>query len=135
MPNFSKTSINRLVTCHKDLRIIFMYVIKYFDCSILCGYRGKKSQETAFQNGYSTLHFPESKHNKKPSLAVDAVPYPINWQNINRMRLFAGFVLGVAEVLRRKKCIKSRIRWGGDWDKDTFVNDQRFNDYPHFEII
>jgi hypothetical protein len=27
------------------------------------------------------------------------------------------------------------IRWGGDWDQDGFVADERFLDMPHFELI
>jgi len=27
------------------------------------------------------------------------------------------------------------IRWGGDWNMDTYVKDQRFNDLPHFELV
>ena len=26
------------------------------------------------------------------------------------------------------------IRWGGDWDMDTYVKDQKFKDLPHFEL-
>ena len=63
------------------------------------------------------------------------MPYPINWQDINRMRYFAGFVVGIANYMYNKGLISSNIRWGGDWDMDTEVNDQRFNDMPHFEII
>ena len=27
-----------------------------------------------------------------------------------------------------------KIRWGGDWDMDTQVKDNNFDDLPHFEI-
>ena len=27
----------------------------------------------------------------------------------------------------------TNIHWGGDWDRDTEVNDQTFNDLAHFE--
>ena len=26
------------------------------------------------------------------------------------------------------------LRWGGDWDRDFQVNDNKFDDFPHFEI-
>ena len=28
-----------------------------------------------------------------------------------------------------------KIRWGGDWDRDTDLSDNRFNDLPHFELM
>ena len=27
------------------------------------------------------------------------------------------------------------IRWGGDWDSDTQVKDNKFDDLVHFELI
>jgi len=27
-----------------------------------------------------------------------------------------------------------RLRWGGDWDMDFKVMDNRFDDFPHFEV-
>jgi len=50
------------------------------------------------------------------------------------MRYFAGYVKGVATMLYKNGTIKSRIRWGGDWDSDTDLKDNTFNDLPHFEI-
>jgi hypothetical protein len=26
------------------------------------------------------------------------------------------------------------LRWGGDWDQDFEVKDNRFDDFPHFEL-
>ena len=41
----------------------------------------------------------------------------------------AGLVLGIAAVFGIK------IRWGGDWDSDNDLNDQKFMDLAHFEEI
>jgi len=27
-----------------------------------------------------------------------------------------------------------RLRWGGDWDGDTELDDNKFDDLPHFEL-
>ena len=135
MPEYNERSEARLKECHEDLQMIFYEVIKYFDCSIICGQRGEKEQNEAFEMGLSQLKYPKSNHNKSPSLAVDAVPYPVEWNNINRMRLFAGFVLGIASQLKANGFIDHDIRWGGDWDRDTFMKDQRFHDVAHFELI
>lgn len=81
------------------------------------------------------MKWPKSKHNKCPSCAVDIAPYdaspvgPVNWQDRERMTLFAGFVLATA------KQMGISIRWGGDWDKDTQVLDNTFDDLVHFEIV
>jgi hypothetical protein len=26
------------------------------------------------------------------------------------------------------------LRWGGDWDQDWEVKDNKFDDFPHFEL-
>ena len=128
MPKFGKQSRTNLHACHQDLQNLFLEVVKYFDCSILEGFRGEIGQNKAFHEGRSKLKYPESKHNKMPSLAVDVVPYPINWNDKERFYYFAGFVKGIASQLGIV------IRWGGDWDSDTQVHDQTFFDLPHFEL-
>ena len=134
MPHYGKRSMTNLKQSHVDLQRIFQEVIKYFDCSIICGHRSKAAQNKAFKERKSKLQYPKSKHNKKPSMAVDAVPYPIDWKDTKRMLYFAGFVVGISHRLYDQGKISHLVRWGGDWDKDTQVNDQRFNDYPHFEL-
>jgi peptidoglycan L-alanyl-D-glutamate endopeptidase CwlK len=135
MPKFCEKSKSNLKTCHFDLQIIFNNVIKYFDCSIICGHRNFEDQDKAYQAGLSQLKFPNSSHNLMPSLAVDAAPYPIVWTDVNRIRYFAGFVMGVAETLRLQKIITHKLRWGGDWDRDTELKNNHFNDLVHFELV
>lgn len=136
MPKFSFISRQRLDTCNNDLQILFNEVVRHFDCTIVCGQRDEKAQNDAFDNGFSKLKFPESKHNNVPSLAVDAVPYPIDWKDVQRMRHFAGWVLGIAALLYDiMGVMEHRVRWGGDWNMNTQVKDQRFDDLPHFELI
>jgi len=134
MPHFSKSSLRKLETCDPELQILFNYVIKYFDCTIVCGERGKKAQDKAFVDGFSTKQYPNSKHNSSPSQAVDVVPYPIEWRNVNRMRYFIGFVKGVAKMLKMYNAMDKEIVTGIDWDNDTILKDQRWNDLPHFQI-
>ena len=134
MPKFSKTSKERLAGCHQDLQTIFNYVIKSFDCTIVCGHRGKEEQDKAFKDGFSKVKYPNSRHNKKPSIAVDAVPYPIEWRNTNRMKYFAGYVMGIAETLKRYGAITHDLVTGLDWDDDTILKDTTFKDHPHFQL-
>jgi len=64
-----------------------------------------------------------------PSLAVDVAPYPIDWNDRERFCYFAGYVKGIA------KSLGTELRWGGDWDRDTQVKDNNFDDLPHFELV
>lgn len=129
MPNFSVSSLQHLRTCDPRLQEIFLVVINHFDCKIIQGHRDQAGQDKAFLEGTSKLRWPLSKHNTVPSRAVDAVPYPIDWRDHSRFKYFAGFVKGIAA----SKGIK--LRWGGDWDMDTDLKDQNFNDLPHFELV
>lgn len=128
MPKFSKISEDRLSTCHPDIQKVWREVIKYYDCICICGHRGEQEQNEAFESKKSHLKWPESAHNKFPSMAIDSVPYPLNWKDENQMRVFAGFVLGVATMMGIK------LRWGGDWNRDWNVDENKFNDFPHFEL-
>lgn len=120
MSEFSSVSTLRLETCHPDLQRLFNEVVKHYDCSILCGHRGEADQNAAFDSGNSPLQYPDSLHNKMPSLAVDVAPYPIDWDDIERFHHFAGFVEATALALGVK------IKWGG-----------RFKNFdgPHFELV
>ena len=132
--SYSKISNVRLNECHRDLQIVFKHVLRYFDHSIICGHRGEQEQDTAFESGFSKVRYPNSRHNSFPSMAVDAVPYPIDWNDTKRMIYFAGHVMATAKRFKEKGLITHDIRWGGDWDRDTELKDNVFQDYPHFEL-
>jgi len=129
---YSKRSEENLQQCHPDFQRLFREVLKKYDHSIIQGHRTEEEQNLAFDTGRSKLPWPKSGHNKKPSLAVDAIPYPINWstskENMYRYYHFIGYVQGMADKLGIK------IRVGADWDNDRDFTDQTFNDLPHFEI-
>ena len=128
MPYFSKKSKKRLETCDKRLQDVFNEVIKYVDCTIIEGHRDERAQDRYYEEGKTKVRYPMGRHNSKPSRAVDCVPYPIDWTARERFTLFAGFVLGVA----RRMGIT--LRWGGDWNMNFKVNDNKFDDFPHFEV-
>lgn len=92
-------------------------------------------QNAAFRSGKSKLEYPKSKHNKAPSMAVDVAPYPIDWYDEKRFHYFAGHVMGVAKILHYEGFMTHRVRWGGDWDNDTQVKDNKFDDLVHFELM
>jgi len=128
MPSFSKKSHALLCACDPRLQDLFIEVVTEFDCAILTGHRNATGQEIMFDAGLSKVHFPGSKHNSMPSMAVDVAPYPIDWNNRDRFHFFAGYVMGVAI----KRGIK--LRWGGDWDGDWETKDNNFDDLLHFEL-
>lgn len=136
MPQFSQVSKDRLFTCHFDLQILFNYVIQFYDCVIVCGYRTKAAQEKAFNEGNSTVHYP-STHNTKPCISVDVAPYEktgIDWSKL-QSSYFAGFVMGCAAMLFRSGMMKHRVRCGADWNEDMDVDDTKFWDACHFELV
>ena len=128
MPKFGSKSKERLGTCHEDLQKVFNEVIKHVDCSVLEGHRDEYRQNKLFDEGKTKVKFPMGRHNSSPSRAVDVTPYPVDWDDRERQTLFAGFVLGIARNMGIK------LRWGGDWDQDFQVVDNRFDDFPHFEL-
>ena len=129
MPSFGNASQARLATCDQRLQDVFNEVIKHFDCTVACGIRTKEDQDKAVAEGKSKTPYPKSKHNSNPSKAADVYPYPVDFNDTNRMRYFAGFVMGIAA----SKGIK--LRWGGDWNQNTQLKDNSFNDLPHFELV
>ena len=128
MYKFSNKSLSKLNTCDIRLQKLFNQVIKYYDCSILEGYRSDARQEELYNHGKSKLRAGQSKHNQQPSLAVDVVPYPLDWQDLKRFYHFMGFVKATAIAMGIE------IRCGGDWDGDNDLNDSSFVDLPHFEL-
>ncbi len=128
MPQLSKRSLGHLRTCHSDLRDVAMAVIKIFDFAVIEGHRGEDAQNEAYEKGLSKLRFPQSGHNKTPSEAVHFIPYPIDWEDRERMTFLAGHVLQAAHDLG------VQMRWGGDWDRDSEVKDNKFDDLTHYEL-
>jgi peptidoglycan LD-endopeptidase CwlK len=134
MPNYSNNSLNNLLTSHKDLVTIFTHVINYFDNTIICGHRNKYEQDKAYEEGNSQVKYPFSKHNSKPSMAIDAVTYPINWEDVNQHYYFSGYVKAVADLFYEQGKISHKVRCGADWNKNMQVSDENFMDLFHFEL-
>ena len=128
MPKFGKSSKARLATCDNRLQQVFNEVIKTVDCSILEGHRSAERQDKLFEEGKTKVKYPNGRHNADPSRAVDVAPYPIDWDDRERFHFFAGFVLGIA------KSMGINLRWGGDWNQNFEVDDNQFDDFPHFEL-
>lgn len=149
MPRYSESSQRRLITASPTLVRLFESVIRYYDNTIIQGWRSASEQLKLFKEGKSKIK-EGGKHNEVPSQAVDSAPYikgrgipwpqtPKDWNDskqrnayINDLAQFyhyGGFVQGVAAAEGID------IRWGGDWDRDNDLSDQSFNDLVHFEEV
>jgi len=144
MPSFSKKSMRRLETCAPELQHLFREVVKRSDCTVLEGLRSQERQAELYRQGRSKLDGTTKRSKHQPaadgfSWAVDVAPYPIDWRTHDdtvrvRWLSFARLVLGVADEM------SISLRWGGDWNGDWDrasdpTSDQRFNDWPHWEIV
>jgi len=126
MYKYSKKSEFNLSQCYIDLQLIFKKLLHFYDHSVICGYRNEEDQNEAFTTGNSQLKYPKSNHNKIPSLAVDVVPYPLDWGDLKRFYEMAGMVKAITYLLNKDGLIKYNIEWGGDW--------KSFKDYSHFQL-
>lgn len=120
MPKFSERSLKELATCHPDLQRLANALIEEVDFAVLKGERGEAEQNKAFDDGFSQLRFPHSKHNRKPSHAFDLSPTPIDWKNTQKFIDFGEIVMAKAKELGIK------LRWGREF---------KFKDLPHYELI
>jgi peptidoglycan L-alanyl-D-glutamate endopeptidase CwlK len=102
------------------------------DISIISGYRDPDEQNELFANGSSTVRWPDSKHNKRPSQAVDIQPYPYP-EYEPKLWGALGYIAGRAHAIAAEEGFS--IRWGGDWDRDGDLTDQNFDDLFHLELI
>jgi peptidoglycan L-alanyl-D-glutamate endopeptidase CwlK len=147
MPKYGKRSKVNLESATPALQDVFNEVIRRFDNSVLEGKRSRTRQAELVASGASKTM--ESRHLKGE--AVDSAPYPIRWpkldestkqslindgllsevkayaKSLGRWYYYGGYVLGTADAMGIP------LRWGGDWDNDREVNDQNFDDLPHFE--
>lgn len=120
------TSNSRLDTCHPKLGKLIREVDrrlskrKLIDLTVVCGHRGQAEQEQAFKDNHSTKHWPDSKHNLLPSLAVDVAPYPTDWNDAGSFSFLAGYILAVADDL------DIEVNVGALW--------KNFPDRPHVEL-
>lgn len=128
-PPLSPRSISNLSEVDPRLRALFYAVAEVIPIEVICGHRGKVDQDIAFRNRRSKLPWPKSKHNRKPSLAVDVCPSPIVWSDLEAFRRLAKAVKVVALDMGIK------IRHGADWDGDGRQGEPGEFDWPHFELV
>jgi peptidoglycan L-alanyl-D-glutamate endopeptidase CwlK len=96
------------------------------DFTVICGHRNKADQDKAYAAGHSKLKFPRSKHNSWPSLAVDVVPYPLDWKDIDAFKRLGVVIKQAWASMSEAERGGYTLSWGGDWTS--------FRDYPHWEL-
>lgn len=138
MPAFGERSKKKLATVHPDLQKVLNEAIEHFDFTIVYGSRTVEEQLELFKVGRKIVNGQwvvvgktvtkldginkKSKHNYKPSKAVDIAPWTgtIDWGNLSAFKEMADVMKAAA------KTVGVEIVWGGDWEN--------FRDYPHFEL-
>lgn len=136
MYQLGTTSKERLSTCDRRLQEIIYLAIKRspIDFGVAEGHRSTTRQKSLYDQGKSKIDGikRKGKHNFNPSQAVDLYAWvngKASW-DASSLILIAGVVYAAASELGYT------IRWGGNWDQDgEIITDQRFQDFPHFEII
>lgn len=126
---FGPQSLLKLSECDERLQRVLNEVIKIYDCSVICGHRTEADQTHAFKSGMSKVQWPNSKHNSRPSKAVDVTPHPLDWSDLKGFCYMAGIIIGTAASMGIK------LRWGGDFNMNNQLKDEKFVDLPHFELI
>ena len=103
---------------HVDLVAVVEKAIEIteVDFSVIEGIRHIERQRQLVKAGKSTTL--NSRH--ITGHAVDMVPYPVDWEDLERFELMAKAMKLAAEEL------EIPIVWGGDW--------KSFYDAPHFEL-
>ena len=120
MPSFGKRSQEKLQDCDPRIQLVLQEAIKHYDFSVLEGYRTEEKQQEYFESGASKVQYPNSKHNLCPAMAVDVVPYPIDWDNLQRFKELSKVIKTACETVG-----VDNLHWGFDlWQWDM----------PHWEI-
>ncbi len=124
MARFGYRSRLHLKTCDQRLQDLLNDVIERIDCAVLCGHRDEAAQTTAFLSGVSEVQWPDSRHNSRPSTAVDVVPWPLSW-DLGDPAVKQTWVELADEIKATAARHGLEIEHGADW---------RMRDWPHFQI-
>lgn len=128
MPTFGKTSESRLIGVYPRLVTWAHRVVEIMDCTVIYGVRTLEQQKELFLSGASrTLDSYHLVQEDGFGHAIDLAPYPINWKNYDQWWLLIGVGLAVAHDMNLP------IVNGRDWDGDMDFDDQKFNDFAHWQ--
>lgn len=132
MYKFGKKSKEKLSEANGPLQNAARLALEWqaMDFAVIEGHRPRAEQKRLYILGKSRVLYPDGKHNKKPSDALDIVPVingKISWEWVHCIHL-AGIIIAAG------RCLGTTIRWGGNWDQDGEpITDQDFQDLVHYE--
>lgn len=111
-------SLQNLSGVHPDMQAVVKKAIEIteVDFTVIEGIRHIDRQRQLLKEGKSTTL--NSRH--ITGHAVDMVPWPVDWEDLDRFETMAEAMKDAAEEL------EIPIVWGGDW--------KSFYDAPHFEL-
>jgi|TARA_R110002153_G_scaffold17350_2_gene60205 peptidoglycan L-alanyl-D-glutamate endopeptidase CwlK len=111
-------SLGSLSGVHPDMVAVVKRAIEItgVDFTVIEGLRTVERQRTLLNDGKSTTM--NSRH--ITGHAVDMVPWPVDWNDLERFEVMSKAMKTAAEELNIP------IVWGGDW--------KSFYDAPHFEL-
>lgn len=140
---YGRVSLERLESCHWVLQMLAEAVMakQEHDISIACGHREKGAQDAAFESGNSKVQWPRGKHNSKPSMAYDKIPYPEKWSSDEAFDALEDLTWEAWHEMPAWIQAKYSLRSGHDWDMDGIPNEEEsnahllLNDRPHWELI
>ena len=107
-------------------------VLKIRNHSIIQGHRNEADQNAAFDRGDSKLRWPDGNHNCIPSKALDMQPWPMpdDEQALREdLSYLAGLYVGIGPTMG------VILRWGGSWDRSGEIENNKFFDGFHIEIV
>mgnify|MGYP000645743792 CR=1 FL=1 len=146
---FGSKSEERLSTIHPDLQLVFRKALacSEVDFGIAEGHRSVERQQKLYAQGRTEPGMVvtridgvkvKGKHNFLPSRAGDIYAFvggKALWSERYLVYL-GGVIMTTAKRLFAEGRIHHQIRWGGNWDRDGFIlDDQNFDDLPHFELL
>lgn len=118
MFSLGNRSKQNLQGVHPDLVRVVQRAIQIteIDFTVIEGLRTVERQKELFAKGATRTM--NSRH--IIGQAVDVIPYPVDWNNLERFRIVAKAMKQAAKELG------VTITWGGDW--------KSFVDMPHYQI-
>ena len=136
--HFSAASQARLALAHPELQRLMNLARDQIAFEVDDSQRGRAAQEKAFNEHKSNAHFGQSAHNWSPSIAVDIHPVPLDWNNTKSFIALHDVIGDFDPATGRGRGLalqlKIPIRWGGDWDFDGNMANQKLHDLPHYEL-
>jgi len=139
MPTFSDSDKVKLDTGDPRIQLICNEAIKTIAFKVLECHRGREAQHAAFLNGTSQLDWPNGKHNKLPSIAIDVAPLyfeqgaRIDWKDIPAFARLMGHLERIA--IANGIPVRLGMDWDGDWRTSGYDPNSKFLDAPHLELV